>query len=86
MTEIPKQTLADILLCAFRYAIGRKGGYDIAEHIIAHWKDLECWQRMQIQQDIHDARTRYNAHDFPGEWWGAWRKVLDLPCSSEALK
>lgn len=84
MIKIDEQNLAHILLCSFRYSLGRMT-YIVSECV--EW--LECywhlmppgWKR-QIQGDIRQAIASGHAgHDCDV---ANWKRVLALPLDDDA--
>src|SRR4051794_25946442 len=84
-TTIDNQTLANLLLCSFRYSLGRMTYItsDCADWLTRYWQLMPpAWQK-QIHDDIRKAIEQGCAgHDCDV---ASWRRVLDLPISgSEA--
>jgi len=70
-----KQT---ILLCAFRYALGRKTyiASELVEFLIEDWDIFEGWTHKQIQDDISHAIEYAIAGDSCDVF--EWKKILEL--------
>jgi hypothetical protein len=79
---IPEQTLAHLLLCSFRYSLGRKTYITgmCREWLETYWKHMPNQYREQIRDDIRHAIE----HDLAGHACDVseWKRVLDLPIAA----
>lgn len=69
----------NILVFAFRYALGRKttAPVIVADHLIKQWSNLAPHSKAQVKEEIRTAINRGDAgHPCDVE---TWRKVLDQP-------
>jgi len=76
---IPAEHLDDVIVYAFRYALGRvtHAPDTMAQVLKAVWHDLPIETRLRIRQEIADAITDGRAgHDCDV---ASWREVLALP-------
>lgn len=81
--ETTEQELAHILLCSFRYSLGRMTYITgmCADWLVKYWRIMpECW-RSQIHRDIREAirtQTAGMACDV-----AQWERVLQLPVKED---
>ena len=77
-TNVPNRILAPMLLCAFRYALGRRTAIvsQAVHWLELYWPLMERWHG-QIHEDIRNAIVNFKAGDECDE--KDWRKVLALP-------
>lgn len=64
-----------VLLCAFRYALGRATYMPllIAAELEENWKEFELWQQKQIVDDINQAIEHDMAgHDCDKRMWAGF--------------
>lgn len=69
----------NILVFAFRYALGRKTTAPgiVADVLIERWNDLKSHTQIQVQREIGSAMAMGEAGD-PCDV-ETWRKILTLP-------
>lgn len=67
----------DMIMWAFRYALGRRTGavYSVIEHLKEYWSELEPFTQDQIKREINDAIRLYRTGDECDT--DAWMEVLD---------
>lgn len=73
---------ADLMVYAFRFALGRRTGApaDVARALVAHGEVLPAWQRDQIDREIRIAveQNRAGAPCDVDEWMKVRRAFRDL--------
>lgn len=78
---IKKET--DLLVCSFRYALGRRTGMvsTIADYLKEDWNKLNGWQQKQIQSDISHSIE----HGLAGDDCDivTWKEILKLEVKNE---
>ena len=83
-TKISNETLAHLLLCSFRYSLGRQTYItgSCREWLESYWHLMPRGWQEQIHRDIEHAIE----HDLAGHACDVeqWRKVLALPVKEEA--
>jgi hypothetical protein len=80
-TTVDNDVLAHMLLCAFRYALGRRTYITgtVSDWLIFYWPIIQTPWQQQIQEDILVAINRHDAGDDCDV--KNWEKVLALPVS-----
>jgi hypothetical protein len=84
LTQIDNNTLSHLLLCSFRYSLGRMTYItsDCEEWLRRYWHLLPFGWRTQIHADIRQAIERGHAgHQCDID---SWKKVLELPLGDAA--
>lgn len=82
-TSVDNQTLAHLLLCSFRYSLGRMTYIvsDCVEWLTRYWNLLPSGWKRQIHDDIRKAIEQGRAgHDCD---LAQWRRVLSLPLEEQ---
>ena len=66
----------DLLVCSFRYALGRQTCIvsTVVDYLIADWEGLNDWQQKQIREDIEHAIEHKLAGDVCDVY--QWKKLL----------
>ncbi len=85
-TTLPTAELAELLIYAFRYSLGRRTYVvsDMCRSLRCHWAALPCaWQEI-IHREIREAIDREGAGDACDV--ADWRGLLELPVAPQITK
>lgn len=79
MTEQKFLVDENMLMWAFRYALGRRTGavMNVCDHLKMHWKKLKPQTQQQIKDEIRDYPTKYSKLGDQCDI-ESWEEILNL--------
>ncbi|SDY97966.1 hypothetical protein [Hymenobacter psychrophilus] len=78
-TTLPTSELNDLMVCAFRYALGRRtyATSTVSELVEQHWAGLPVGWRELVHREVREAVAAGCAGDACDV--ASWKRLLELP-------